>query len=166
VIRYALRHKEWLTFTTCVGHIILYSMFFGPLHLFLMRVMQGLWFQWVVAVNHFGEFVHDKKAAEKLDWVRLVADTTVDVKGGWFLNWFTGHLNYQVEHHLFPRMPRCNYPLVAKESQELLEKHGVQYGMFTPWVATVRLFQALRHQGRDNVLAAEAAAQAAQKKLA
>jgi hypothetical protein len=29
------------------------------------------------------------------------------------LTWFTGGLNYQTEHHLFPRLPHTAYPFVA-----------------------------------------------------
>jgi fatty acid desaturase len=40
---------------------------------------------------------------------------------------FSGHLNYQIEHHLFPQMPRHNYPLVAGEVQAFLKKHNIEY---------------------------------------
>jgi fatty acid desaturase len=47
-----------------------------------------------------------------------------NVEGGRFNDWFTGHLNYQIEHHLFPTMPRHNYPLVAPMVRKLLAQHG------------------------------------------
>lgn len=34
--------------------------------------------------------------------------STRDVDGGWFVDWFMGGLNYQIEHHLFPTLPRHN----------------------------------------------------------
>ena len=47
--------------------------------------------------------------------VRLLqqVNATCNVEGGPFNDWFTGHLNYQIEHHLFPTMPRHNYSTVA-----------------------------------------------------
>ncbi|KAG8131113.1 putative Fatty acid desaturase 1 protein, partial [Naja naja] len=38
---------------------------------------------------------------------------TCNVDHSWFNDWFTGHLNFQIEHHLFPTMPRHNYYKVA-----------------------------------------------------
>jgi len=43
----------------------------------------------------------------------LQVNATCNVEGGRFNDWFTGHLNYQIEHHLFPTMPRHNYSTVA-----------------------------------------------------
>ncbi|NIQ95874.1 MAG: acyl-CoA desaturase, partial [Desulfuromonadales bacterium] len=54
-------------------------------------------------------------------------------KGGWYLRqilasgnftagrWasiLAGHLNYQIEHHLFPTMPAWRYPKIAKSVQQ------------------------------------------------
>ena len=33
--------------------------------------------------------------------------------GGWWLCQMHGGLNYQIEHHLFPRMNHCHYPTIA-----------------------------------------------------
>uniref|UniRef100_A0A1I8H1C2 Cytochrome b5 heme-binding domain-containing protein n=1 Tax=Macrostomum lignano TaxID=282301 RepID=A0A1I8H1C2_9PLAT len=42
-------------------------------------------------------------------------------------DWFTGHLNYQIEHHLFPTMPRHSYPLVQPHVKQLCARHGIPY---------------------------------------
>ncbi len=44
-----------------------------------------------------------------------------------FCTWFTGYLNYQIEHHLFPQIPHPQLPRVAPLVQQLLAKHGVEY---------------------------------------
>ena len=36
-----------------------------------------------------------------------------------------GGLNFQVEHHLFPRVPRHNLRIVSKLVKELCKKHNV-----------------------------------------
>ncbi len=38
-----------------------------------------------------------------------------------------GGLNYQIEHHLFPTLPRHNLRKVAAAVQALCEKHGLVY---------------------------------------
>ena len=52
-----------------------------------------------------------------------------------------GGLNYQIEHHLFPSMPRPN----LKRAQPMIRAHcerlGVKYtevGLFASWVIVVR----------------------------
>jgi fatty acid desaturase len=45
--------------------------------------------------------------------------TSRDVTGGWWATVLTGGLNYQIEHHLFPSMPR---PHLAK-ARRLVREH-------------------------------------------
>jgi fatty acid desaturase len=67
----------------------------------------------------------------------LQVDATQNIEGGYFNNWFTGHLNYQVEHHLFPTMPRHRYPEVADRVRALCEKHGLKYRVRGLWQSFV-----------------------------
>lgn len=39
----------------------------------------------------------------------------------------TGGLNYQIEHHLFPSMPRHNYRKIAGRVRALCAKHDLPY---------------------------------------
>ncbi|XP_012884487.1 PREDICTED: fatty acid desaturase 2-like protein FADS2P1 [Dipodomys ordii] len=52
---------------------------------------------------------------------------TCNIEQSFFNDWFTGHLNFQIEHHLFPTMPRHNYHKVAPLVKSLCAKHGLQY---------------------------------------
>uniref|UniRef100_A0A8D1G282 Acyl-CoA (8-3)-desaturase n=1 Tax=Sus scrofa TaxID=9823 RepID=A0A8D1G282_PIG len=57
----------------------------------------------------------------------LQVRATCNVHKSAFNDWFSGHLNFQIEHHLFPRMPRHNYHKVAPLVQSLCAKHGIEY---------------------------------------
>ena len=68
--------------------------------------------------------------------------TSRNVRGGPVVDWLLGGLNYQIEHHLFPSMPR---PLL-RLSQPLVREHCARVGLpytETRLVASYR--QALRH---------------------
>lgn len=52
---------------------------------------------------------------------------TQNVKQGLFTDWFTGHLNFQIEHHLFPSMPRHNYAKISGRVKKLCDKYGLKY---------------------------------------
>jgi fatty acid desaturase len=43
---------------------------------------------------------------ETIDYLRRQVLTARNVRGGLFVDWLLGGLNYQIEHHLFPNMPR------------------------------------------------------------
>jgi fatty acid desaturase len=58
-------------------------------------------------------------AGEKLDFLRRQVLTSRNVRGGWFTDLALGGLNYQVEHHLFPNMPRAN----LRRAQAVVRAH-------------------------------------------
>jgi fatty acid desaturase len=67
------------------------------------------------APNHKGMPI--LAASDNTDFLRRQVLTARNVRGGWLTDFALGGLNYQIEHHLFPSMPRPNLrraqPLVA-----------------------------------------------------
>jgi len=43
------------------------------------------------------------------------------------MNWFSGGLNLQIEHHLFPTMPRHNLLKVRPHVQQFCKENGLLY---------------------------------------
>ena len=43
------------------------------------------------------------------------------------VTWFVGGLNYQIEHHLFPRISHIHYPAISKIVKETCEKFELHY---------------------------------------
>uniref|UniRef100_A0A8D0B8C4 Cytochrome b5 heme-binding domain-containing protein n=1 Tax=Salvator merianae TaxID=96440 RepID=A0A8D0B8C4_SALMN len=90
----------------------------------LHRLLESTWFLWVSQMNHIPMNIdYDKN----LDWVSAQLAATCNVDQSLFNDWFTGHLNFQIEHHLFPTMPRHNYWKVAPLVKSLCAKHDVKY---------------------------------------
>ncbi len=48
-------------------------------------------------------------------------------RDSWFCGIFSGHLNYQIEHHLFPFVNHCHLPRLAPAVEDICKKHGVMY---------------------------------------
>ena len=44
-----------------------------------------------------------------------------------FLSWLVGGLNFQIEHHLFPRISHVHYPDISKIVQQTCQQFGLQY---------------------------------------
>lgn len=46
------------------------------------------------------------------------------------ITWFAGGLNYQIEHHLFPRISHVHYPELSKIVKKTSEEFGIKYMEF------------------------------------
>jgi len=61
-------------------------------------------------------------------WAMHQVQTTVNYAcGNRLLSWFIGGLNFQIEHHLFPRICHVNYPAIAPLVEQTCEEFGVCY---------------------------------------
>jgi len=43
------------------------------------------------------------------------------------ISWFLGGLNYQIEHHLFPRISHVHYPAISRIVKEHCNEFGIVY---------------------------------------
>jgi fatty acid desaturase len=73
-----------------------------------------------------------RETGEPVCWFKAQVQTS-STYGGILAGWLTGGLNFQVEHHLFPRMSSAWYPYIAPTVREICKKHGVNYTYY-PWV--------------------------------
>jgi len=69
---------------------------------------------------------------DQVCWFKAQVETS-STYGGFISGALTGGLNFQVEHHLFPRMSSAWYPYIAPKVREICKKHGVRYAYY-PWV--------------------------------
>jgi Fatty acid desaturase len=79
------------------------------------------------------------------DFMRKQVLTTRNVRGGPFVDWFLDGLNYQIEHHLFPSMPRPN----LRHAQGVVRAHCARIGLpYTEESLTSSLRITVRHLQR------------------
>ena len=104
----------------------------------LMGVSESLALAILFSLSHnFEESDRDpikavKEGGEPVDWYKAQVETSCTY-GGFISGCVTGGLNFQVEHHLFPRMSSAWYPFIAPTVREVCKKHGVRY-IYYPWV--------------------------------
>ena len=66
--------------------------------------------------------------AHKRIWAVHEVETTVNFcPRNPLLTWMLGGLNYQIEHHLFPRVPHTHYPRIAEIVRRNCALHGIRY---------------------------------------
>ncbi len=46
------------------------------------------------------------------------------------ISWYVGGLNFQIEHHLFPKISHIHYPAISKIIKQACQEHGVVYVEF------------------------------------
>ena len=54
-------------------------------------------------------------------------------------------LNYQIEHHLFPELPRRNLHLIAGRVRAFCERHSMPYRVTSHWQAVKDMNKVLNH---------------------
>jgi linoleoyl-CoA desaturase len=69
------------------------------------------------------------------------------------VNWFTGGLNHQVEHHIFPNISHIHYTKISKIVKQTAEEFNLPYNEFkTTRKAIISHFKHLRELGKNPAL--------------
>jgi linoleoyl-CoA desaturase len=72
-------------------------------------------------------YTNDKEVIEN-EWAIHQVKTTADFgTNSAFLTWSLGGLNFQVEHHLFPRISHVHYPALNKIVKETCAEFGIPF---------------------------------------
>lgn len=153
IFRHVIQRKQWLDLSLMMVFYFkiatLYKFLLGGwssmlLWYFIMRVIESHWFVWVTQSNHIPMEIDDDKARA---WLPLQMHATCDIEKSYFNDWFTGHLNFQIEHHLFPTMPRHNLYKIKPDVEALCKKHGVPYVTKSLGQAFYDIPKTLKHSG-------------------
>jgi linoleoyl-CoA desaturase len=68
----------------------------------------------VVEETEFNAVGIDSKQIDNEWAIHQVKTTSNFSAGNKFISWYAGGLNYQIEHHLFPRISHIHYPAISK----------------------------------------------------
>lgn len=117
------------------------SLLNGILYFLGAQTSCGLFLAMVFGVGHNGMSVY--KANERPDFWKLQVTTTRNVTGGWLVGWFCGGLHYQVEHHLFPMVPRHHLAKVHELVTAFCKEQGVTYHEASIFDGNVEILQHL-----------------------
>jgi fatty acid desaturase len=85
----------------------------------------GLYMGASFAPNHKGMPILPRDS--KVDFLRRQVLTSRNIRSGHFMNHFMGGLNYQIEHHLFPSMPRPSLKRAGEIVREYCQSKGILY---------------------------------------
>lgn len=89
------------------------------------QLASGLYLGSVFAPNHKGMLVTESSC--RLDFLLRQVLTARNVYGNPFIDMWYGGLNYQIEHHLFPSMPRGHLVEARRIIKAYCEEHAISY---------------------------------------
>ncbi|KAH0722216.1 hypothetical protein KY285_004830 [Solanum tuberosum] len=101
-------------------------------------------------LNHFAADVYVGQPKGN-DWFEKQTAGTIDIACSPQMDWFFGGLQFQLEHHLFPRLPRCQLRKISPIVQELCKKHNLSYRSLSFFEAnrwTIRTLRTAAMQAR------------------
>ncbi len=135
-IVYLLTHKDKYRVLEAVlltlHHLLYFGMLFYCLNpwqaiifLLIHQALFGLFLGSAFAPNHKGMPILEKGSS--IDFLRRQVLTARNVHGGFLNDFWYGGLNYQVEHHLFPSMPRNNLKQAQKIVRAYCQKRSIAY---------------------------------------
>jgi fatty acid desaturase len=97
----------------------------GVVFVLVSQTVFGFYLGLVFAPNHKGMPVY--RSDEQPDWLHRQVLTARNIRPGRFTDFMFGGLNYQIEHHLFPTMPRANLRRARPIVRGYCAKRGIPY---------------------------------------
>ncbi|WP_404364676.1 fatty acid desaturase family protein [Marinobacter sp.] len=108
------------------------------------NLIRNLWASTVIFCGHFTQDAETFTEAEcenegKGQWYLRQLTGSSNFTGGKWMHILSGHLSYQIEHHVFPDLPAHRYREIAPRVQATCEKYGIHYnsGSFAKQYGTV-----------------------------
>jgi fatty acid desaturase len=116
-----------------------YSWFRVALGNMLVDILNNYWISLTIQATHLTEPLQPEDALKhKGRWYLSQLDSTVNFKGSRRMSILWGHLNYQIEHHLYPDIPSHHYPDMAREVKQVCKKYGLPYKCNETWGQAIR----------------------------
>ncbi|XP_051739061.1 acyl-CoA 6-desaturase [Ctenopharyngodon idella] len=147
-----ISHGLWVDLAWCISYYVryflcytqFYGVFWAVILFNFVRFLESHWFVWVTQMSHIPMDIDYEKHQ---DWLSMQLVATCNIEQSAFNDWFSGHLNFQIEHHLFPTMPRHNYWRAAPRVRALCDKYGVKYQEKTLYRAFADIIRSLEKSG-------------------
>ena len=96
-----------------------------------------------ISISHFAEEIYNG-VKYRGDWLKAQCNTTANVKCSPSMDWVHGGLQFQIEHHLFPRLPREHLRRASVLIKPFCKKHKLKYVELNFLNCNLRVLQKMR----------------------
>ncbi len=109
----------------------------------------------VVEKTSFEHSHNESRQVLETEWAVHEIKTTANfAPKNKIISWFVGGLNFQVEHHLFPRISHIHYPAISKIVQQHCQKFNLPYHVYdTTRAAVASHIRLMKQFGQGNFAA-------------
>jgi linoleoyl-CoA desaturase len=157
-VRMAIDRNDWMQLLAfklvwLVLHVAIPTYFNGWLlaatQLLVFMGLGGHYLENIFIVNHIQNGLVPPPNAH---WATKQVMATANWKSGSvFWNFFSGGLNHQVEHHMFPSLSQYWYPHISHIVQQACKEHGLGYNNYETFPqAWIAMWRYLRDLGDEN----------------
>jgi linoleoyl-CoA desaturase len=142
----------WIVLPILVLDIAWWKVFIG---FFVMHYTAGVILSVVFQLAHVVENTENPLPDENGNMdnvfaVHQLRTTANFARRNWFVSFFVGGLNYQIEHHIFPNISHVHYPKISEIVKQTALEYGLPYNEYrTTREAIVSHFRMLRELGRQ-----------------
>lgn len=107
------------------------------------QTASGLLIALAFGTGHNGMLVYDADAKPGFAELQVTTTRNVNDTMAGLVGWFMGGLHYQIEHHIFPTIPRHNLKAVRSLVEPICRKHGIPYRSTSLTTGTIEILQHL-----------------------
>jgi len=108
-------------------------------------LLAGIYMSLSFAPNHYGKEV----IPEDVEYERVFQITSSrNLNPSWIGSFVFGGLDYQIEHHLYPTMPRKNYKKVGPMVKAFCQKHNIPYAETSLIGSLKEIYTALKAESK------------------
>jgi linoleoyl-CoA desaturase len=118
----------------------------------VMHIVAGLILSFTFQLAHVvdkAEFPSEEEAKDHSLLEHQMKTTANFSTKNKLVTWYTGGLNFQVEHHLFPTINHIHYPKIARIVRKTAEEFRLPYNEYRTTIAALKgHFAHLKHMGQ------------------
>lgn len=147
-LQHVIEQRQYKELLFLLIHYLLYALFVASLGISLVasvifvlavEIIAGFGTAFVFIQSHNGkEVTANSNAPIHGDFWSHQLNATTNIRPSWFTNYVSGYLNLQIEHHLFPWMPRQLLLEVRPHVQRICKKHKLLYREYN-WLQSTRI---------------------------
>jgi len=159
-VRMALDSDDWKQllfgkFVWMMVHVVLPVYYQGwklaMIQLFVFMGLGAHYLENIFIVNHIQNGL---VPPPNTHWAaKQVLATSNWCSGSKFWNWFSGGLNHQIEHHMFPAMSYYWYPIISDTVKQCCLEHGLTYANYSSFPAAwIDMITYLKDMGSEEFI--------------
>lgn len=133
----------WVWYSLYLSYLVPSGWVYVLTSYFVAQTVSGAGLVLFVFLSHNACDIFGADQRQELNFLELQFCTTRNFNPGVVMDWISGNLNYQLEHHLLPMAPRKKMTELSKVVKEFAKKHNLPYQCEPYWKCLLLLQERL-----------------------